>query len=104
MLQPMHLFSRELVQQLLNDNGEQSFNRITIDGDTSTNDSCIYCADRSGVALKFAVKMTHVMLWCLDVLARIMLRLAQLIVRDGEGATKFITVRVEGGCEYPRML
>ena len=39
----------------------------------------------------------------LEVLARVMNRLAQLIVRDGEGATKFITVAVEG-CKYSRML
>jgi glutamate N-acetyltransferase/amino-acid N-acetyltransferase len=76
---------------------EGSFNRITIDGDTSTNDSFIVIATHKaanapvtsldsadGQALKRALQ---------DV-AR---QLAQAIVRDGEGATKFITVRVEGG-------
>ena len=76
---------------------EGSFNRVTIDGDTSTNDSFIVIATNqaghkpitaldhgNGATLKLAM---------LDV-AR---KLAQAIVRDGEGATKFITVRVEGG-------
>ncbi len=76
---------------------EGSFNRVTVDGDTSTNDSFVVIATQkaghapvtsldsaSGQALKAAM---------LEV-ARL---LAQAIVRDGEGATKFITVRVEGG-------
>jgi glutamate N-acetyltransferase/amino-acid N-acetyltransferase len=76
---------------------EGSFNRVTVDGDTSTNDSFIVVATNqaqhapitsldspAGQALKAAL---------LDV-SRL---LAQAIVRDGEGATKFITVRVEGG-------
>jgi glutamate N-acetyltransferase/amino-acid N-acetyltransferase len=76
---------------------DASFNRVTVDGDTSTNDSFVVIATNqaahapigslesaSGQALKAAM---------LDV-AR---QLAQAIVRDGEGATKFITVRVEGG-------
>ena len=76
---------------------EGSFNRVTVDGDTSTNDSFLVIATQraanapvtaldseDGRALKAAM---------LDV-AR---QLAQAIVRDGEGATKFITVRIEGG-------
>ena len=86
-----------LVQALVRDAADESFNRITIDGDTSTNDSFMLIATNQaahtpitqlhsgdGAALKAAV---------IDV-AR---RLAQAIVRDGEGATKFITVQVEGG-------
>jgi glutamate N-acetyltransferase/amino-acid N-acetyltransferase len=86
-----------LVQQLVREAADESFNRITIDGDTSTNDSFVLIATHEagnepvtslesaeGKALRAAV---------FDV-AR---RLAQAIVRDGEGATKFITVRVEGG-------
>ncbi|MDP3138702.1 MAG: bifunctional glutamate N-acetyltransferase/amino-acid acetyltransferase ArgJ [Burkholderiaceae bacterium] len=83
--------------QLARDMAESSFNRITVDGDTSTNDSMMLIATNkadhptigsfggaAGQALKQAL---------LDV-AR---QLAQAIVRDGEGATKFITVRVKGG-------
>ena len=93
-----------LVQQLARDLAEQSFNRITIDGDTSTNDSFILVATQraaharidsldsaEGQALKAAL---------LDVAQK----LAQAIVRDGEGATKFITVRVEGGANREECL
>ncbi len=86
-----------LLQQLVKQAADASFNRITIDGDTSTNDSFILMAtQRAGHApvtdlasddgLALAAAVTDV--------AR---QLAQAIVRDGEGATKFITVRVEGG-------
>jgi len=86
-----------LLQQMLTEVTEQSFNRITIDGDTSTNDACVLIAtgQAGGAVLqsrddpRFAAVM--------QVLSRVFIRLAQLIVRDGEGATKFIAVRVEGG-------
>ncbi len=76
---------------------EGSFNRVTVDGDTSTNDSFVVVATN---------KAQHAAITSLDsasgrVLKDAMLEvarlLAQAIVRDGEGATKFITVRVEGG-------
>ena len=86
-----------LLQPLATELADQSFNRITIDGDTSTNDSFIVMATQraahapitawdsaDGQALKAA-------------LLSVAQQLAQAIVRDGEGATKFITVRVEGG-------
>ena len=86
-----------VLQQLALELAEGSFNRVTVDGDTSTNDSFVVVATNqashapvtslaspAGQALKAGM---------LEV-ARL---LAQAIVRDGEGATKFITVRVEGG-------
>ncbi|SPL71752.1 bifunctional glutamate N-acetyltransferase/amino-acid acetyltransferase ArgJ [Acinetobacter stercoris] len=89
--------SKQLVEQLLKVTVEQSFNRITVDGDTSTNDSCIFAA--TGLAGGDEIREIGDARYpvVLEVLARIMKRLAQLIVRDGEGATKFITVTVEGG-------
>lgn len=89
--------SRELVQQLLTETVNVSFNRITIDGDTSTNDSCILIATGQGGGAEITSTEDPRYAVVLDVLMRIMKRLAQLIVRDGEGATKFITVAVEGG-------
>ncbi|KZK25656.1 bifunctional ornithine acetyltransferase/N-acetylglutamate synthase [Delftia sp. GW456-R20] len=87
----------ELLQPLVKELADGSFNRVTIDGDTSTNDSFVLVATHKagnaqitsltsaeGQALKTAL---------LDV-SRL---LAQAIVRDGEGATKFITIKVEGG-------
>ncbi len=89
--------SHELTQLMLKTAVDQSFNRITIDGDTSTNDSCIFAATglAGGAEIQSSSDTRYVAV--LDVLVRVMKRLAQLIVRDGEGATKFMTVVVEGG-------
>ena len=89
--------SADVLQALLREVVEGSFNRITIDGDTSTNDACVLIA--TGRAGNAPITAAEGALYqaLRDVLARVFLRLAQLIVRDGEGATKFMTVRVEGG-------
>ena len=89
--------ARDLVQQLLSTAVNQSFNRITIDGDTSTNDSCIFAATGQAGGVEISSSTDPRYAQVAEVLTRIMKRLAQLIVRDGEGATKFITVAVEGG-------
>ncbi len=86
-----------LMQQLATDLANGSFNRVTVDGDTSTNDSFVVIATKKvahgaittwdsadGKALK-------------DAMMGVAQKLAQAIVRDGEGATKFITVKVSGG-------
>lgn len=91
--------SRELVQQLLQIAVNQSFNRITIDGDTSTNDSCIFVATGQAGGIEITSTEDARYTTVLEVLVRVMKRLAQLIVRDGEGATKFMTVAVEGGAD-----
>ncbi|WP_180038319.1 bifunctional glutamate N-acetyltransferase/amino-acid acetyltransferase ArgJ [Acinetobacter sp. YH12127] len=88
---------RDVLQQLLKHSVEQSFNRITVDGDTSTNDSCILVATGQAGGTEICSENDPRYAVVLDVLNRVMLRLAQLIIRDGEGATKFITVRVEDG-------
>ncbi len=89
--------TQEVLQALLREVNEASFNRITIDGDTSTNDACVLVA--TGKAGNVPVTAADGELYAAlrEVVARVFLRLAQLIVRDGEGATKFMTVRVEGG-------
>ena len=89
--------ARSLVQQMLKISADQSFNRITVDGDTSTNDSCIFAATglAGGAEIQSVDDARYAVV--LEVLCRVMKRLAQLIIRDGEGATKFITVAVEGG-------
>ena len=91
--------SRELVQQLLNTVVNVSFNRITIDGDTSTNDSCIFAATGQAGGVEITSEADLRFATLLDVLTRVMKHLAQLLVRDGEGATKFMTVAVEGGAD-----
>ena len=89
--------SQVVMQQLAHELAEGSFNRVTVDGDTSTNDSLVVIASN---------KATHVPVTSLDsadgqALKAAMLgvaqKLAQAIVRDGEGATKFIAIKVEGG-------
>nr|GEY60322.1 arginine biosynthesis bifunctional protein ArgJ, chloroplastic [Tanacetum cinerariifolium] len=93
-----------VLQDLIRDGANKSFNRITIDGDTSTNDCCMLIATGQAAlpavteakgplfeALKKAVFEV-----CMDV--------AQAIVRDGEGATKFVTVEVNGGGNHQECL
>ena len=86
-----------VMQQLARDLADGSFNRVTIDGDTSTNDSFVVVATN---------KAAHAPVTSLDstdgqalkaAMLSVSQKLAQAIVRDGEGATQFITVRVEGG-------
>jgi glutamate N-acetyltransferase/amino-acid N-acetyltransferase len=86
-----------LLQSLLNDAAAHSFNRITIDGDTSTNDSFVLMAThRAGHAPITSLESADGQALREAVVA-VARHLAQAIVRDGEGATKFITVRVQGG-------
>ena len=87
----------DLMKQLALELAEGSFNRVTVDGDTSTNDSFVVMATQ---------KASHAVITALDSAAGQALKaamldvakkLAQAIVRDGEGATKFISIQVEGG-------
>ena len=86
-----------LMQCLVQEAADASFNAITIDGDTSTNDSFVLIAThRAGNApvRDLASGDGRILR---DAVVEVSRRLAQAIVRDGEGATKFITVRIEGG-------
>ncbi|GAB3504050.1 bifunctional glutamate N-acetyltransferase/amino-acid acetyltransferase ArgJ [Curvibacter fontanus] len=89
--------SPALMQQLARELAEGSFNRVTVDGDTSTNDSFVVIASNQAA---------HPVIESLDsaegrqlktAMLEVARKLAQAIVRDGEGATKFITIRVQGG-------
>ncbi|MDS4028730.1 MAG: bifunctional glutamate N-acetyltransferase/amino-acid acetyltransferase ArgJ [Candidatus Contendobacter sp.] len=73
----------------------ESFNAITVDGDTSTNDSCLLLATGQSGAKVSAEGEDY--LRFADTVRAVCNDLAQAIIRDGEGATKFMTVRVEGG-------
>ena len=86
-----------LMKQLALELAEGSFNRITIDGDTSTNDSFVVIAThRAGNAPVTSLDSADGQALKTAMLA-VARQLAQAIVRDGEGATKFITVQVDGG-------
>ncbi len=89
--------SQVLMHQLATELAEGSFNRVTVDGDTSTNDSFVVIATN---------RAAHATIDSLDsaqgralkaAMLGIAQKLAQAIVRDGEGATKFIAIKVEGG-------
>jgi len=82
-----------LLQQIVTEAANRSFNCITVDGDTSTNDALMLIATgRSGVVIDSANRSV-----LQAVVTEVATVLAQAIVRDGEGATKFITIKVEGG-------
>ena len=87
-------------QALLNDlvkhAADQSFNCITIDGDTSTNDSFMLIATGAG-ALEISDAKSADYVALQDAVTGLAQELAQMIVRDGEGATKFITIKIEQG-------
>jgi len=91
------VIAQSVLEHLVAEAADASFNRITIDGDTSTNDSFVLMATQAA---------GHAPITALDsddgrilrqAVIEVAQRLAQAIVRDGEGATKFITVQVEGG-------
>jgi glutamate N-acetyltransferase / amino-acid N-acetyltransferase len=84
--------SRRNLQALLERVADRSFNCISVDGDTSTNDSLILAATGEGPE---AGRKDLTLLE--DAITDVAQRLAQAIVRDGEGATKFVTVRIERG-------
>ncbi|WP_246796656.1 bifunctional glutamate N-acetyltransferase/amino-acid acetyltransferase ArgJ [Burkholderia perseverans] len=89
--------AQPVLDQLVKDVANRSFNCITIDGDTSTNDSFILIA--SGKSSLPAVTSTDSPAYAAlrEAVTDVAQTLSQLIVRDGEGATKFMTVQVEGG-------
>ncbi|WP_417517824.1 bifunctional glutamate N-acetyltransferase/amino-acid acetyltransferase ArgJ [Marinobacter sp.] len=85
----------DALQVLSSELGEQSFNRITIDGDTSTNDACMLIASGQYGGPEITLDSEHFPT-LRAALKKVYLNLAHAIVRDGEGATKFVTIRVSG--------
>ncbi len=86
-----------LLQTLVKEAADLSFNRITIDGDTSTNDSFILIATQQAGHAEITSLASAEGQVLRDAVVAVSQQLAQSIVRDGEGATKFITVKIEGG-------
>jgi glutamate N-acetyltransferase/amino-acid N-acetyltransferase len=86
-----------LMPELARRAADASFNRITIDGDTSTNDSFIVVATQQAGNARISALDSEDGRALVDAVVEVSRRLAQAIVRDGEGATKFITVQVDGG-------
>ncbi|NWG86571.1 MAG: bifunctional glutamate N-acetyltransferase/amino-acid acetyltransferase ArgJ, partial [Hydrogenophilaceae bacterium] len=89
--------SCEALEAILRFAVNKSFNCITVDGDTSTNDSCILVATGATEAPVLMDDGDPRFVPLRDAVTELMVELAQAIVRDGEGATKFMTIQVEGG-------
>lgn len=80
-----------LLATLLRETVDRSFNCITVDSDTSTNDACMLAATGTGVRIESDEQVAIFR----NGLQRVMTELAQAIIRDGEGATKFVTLQVD---------
>lgn len=89
--------SPALTQKLVKDAADASFNCITVDGDTSTNDSFILIATGQAGNAEITDTATADYALLAEAVTAVALDLAQAIIRDGEGATKLISVEVEGG-------
>lgn len=88
------LVDKQLLQEILKDVVEESFNRITVDGDTSTNDSCVLIATGKISHKEIKNKNDENYNLFFGALKELFISLAQSVIRDAEGATKFVTINV----------
>ena len=96
--------AREVLQDLVRDAANKSFNRITIDGDTSTNDCCMLIATGQAALPEITSASGELFAKLKQAVLEVFMEVAQAIVRDGEGATKFVTVQVNGGGNHQECL
>ena len=96
--------ARTVLQDLVADAANKSFNRITIDGDTSTNDCCMLIATGQAALPEITDKTGELYAKLKQAVFEVFMQVAQAIVRDGEGATKFVTVQVNGGGTHQECL
>ncbi len=89
--------SRQVLEALVREAAELSFNSITVDGDTSTNDSFVLIASGQAAHAEITDMGTEAYRILREAVVGLAIEMAQAIVRDGEGATKFITLEIEGG-------
>ena len=93
-----------VLKDLILDGANKSFNRITIDGDTSTNDCCMLIATGQAKVAEVTEAKGELFDALKQAVFEVCMEVAQAIVRDGEGATKFVTVQVNGGGNYQECL
>jgi glutamate N-acetyltransferase/amino-acid N-acetyltransferase len=96
--------ARSVLQDLVRDAANKSFNRITIDGDTSTNDCCMLIATGQAKLPEITEANGELFAKLKQAVFEVFMEVAQAIVRDGEGATKFVTVQVNGGGTHQECL
>ena len=87
----------ETLQTMIAHANQRSFNCVTVDGDMSTNDSLMLMATGNSPCPRISATSDDGYAALCDAVTEVCIELAQMLVRDGEGATKFITVRVEAG-------
>ncbi|KAI3478027.1 hypothetical protein L1887_60079 [Cichorium endivia] len=93
-----------VLKDLMLDGANKSFNRITIDGDTSTNDCCMLIATGKADVAEITEASGPLFEALKKAVFEVCMEVAQAIVRDGEGATKFVTVQVNGGGNHQECL
>ena len=91
------LVDQKLLQHATTYAAERTFNCVTVDGDTSTNDALILMATGQSGAREINKSDSTEFKLLIDAITEVAADLAQALVRDGEGATKFITINIEGG-------
>ena len=96
--------AQSVLLDLVRDAANKSFNRITIDGDTSTNDCCMLVATGKAALPEIAEAKGELFEKLKQAVFEVSMEVAQSIVRDGEGATKFVTVIVNGGRNHQECL
>lgn len=96
--------AQPVLQDLIRDAANKSFNRITIDGDTSTNDCCMLIATGKAALPEITEAGGELFEKLKQAVFEVSMEVAQSIVRDGEGATKFVTVMVNGGQNHQECL
>ncbi|TBV16197.1 bifunctional glutamate N-acetyltransferase/amino-acid acetyltransferase ArgJ [Stutzerimonas kirkiae] len=96
--------AQSVLQDLVRDAANKSFNRITIDGDTSTNDCCMLVATGRAALPEITEASGELFGKLRQAVFEVFMDIAQAIVRDGEGATKFVTVQVNGGGNHQECL
>lgn len=96
--------AQAVLQDLMRDAANKSFNRITIDGDTSTNDCCMLVATGQAGLPEITEARGELFAKLKQAVFEVSMEVAQSIVRDGEGATKFVTVMVNGGKNHQECL
>lgn len=89
--------SQDVLQRMVSQASDASFNCITVDGDTSTNDALMLIATGKCGASEISIVESDSYKLLQAAITEVAIILAQAIVRDGEGATKFMTIKVEGG-------
>ena len=90
---------REVLQCALKATADRTFNMITVDGDMSTNDTLLLLASGQAMSKEISLTSSDAYRALLDGLAVVATELAQGIVRDGEGASKFVTIQLTGAVD-----